>query len=419
VTTYEQRRLKYAATINDDALGEDTPLDYNLRYVDIGNVDSSGAIGEIVAYTFENAPSRARRIVRHGDVIVSTVRTYLQAIAPIDNPPPDLVVSTGFAVLRPRPPELDPAFCKYAVREPRFLWEVVARSVGVSYPAINASDLGDIRVHLPSLETQRRIADYLDRETTRIDVLIAAKQRLLDLLAGKRQAFITQSITRGLNPAAPLRDSGLPWLGKIPAHWELKPLRYVTHTLGGGTPDKGNAGYWQGDIPWISPKDMKRPIIEDSEDHISNNAAKESGLPLIPIKSVLIVVRGMILAHSFPVALTMRKVTINQDMRALVCRYPLLPEYLSLYFQGVKQWIVTNADESAHGTKKIESEFLGQLKIALPPIQEQFTTLDVVLKRTAKIDSFFGAMSNSLSLLRERRSALIGAAVTGQLPMED
>ncbi|GIX39126.1 MAG: hypothetical protein KatS3mg128_0175 [Silanimonas sp.] len=96
-----ERRLKYAATINDEALSESTDADFELAYIDIGNVDSQGRVHDIVNYRFEDAPSRARRIVRNGDVIISTVRTYLQAIAPIENPPDNLIVSTGFAVVRP------------------------------------------------------------------------------------------------------------------------------------------------------------------------------------------------------------------------------------------------------------------------------------------------------------------------------
>ncbi len=152
----EQRRLKYAATINDESLPEATEPDYELQYIDIGNVDSYGTVHDVVAFKFEEAPSRARRITRHGDVIVSTVRTYLQAIAPIENPPENLIVSTGFAVVRPKGSLFDARFCKYAVREKHFLWEVESRSTGVSYPAINASDLADIRINLPDIETAGR-----------------------------------------------------------------------------------------------------------------------------------------------------------------------------------------------------------------------------------------------------------------------
>ena len=135
-----RRRLKYAATINDEALGEDTKDEDEIRYVDISNVDSSGNLDQIAVLRFGEAPSRARRKVRDGDVIISTVRTYLQAIASIVHPPDNMVVSTGFAVVRPRRTVFDAGFCKYALRESSFLAKVEMRSVGVSYPAINASE---------------------------------------------------------------------------------------------------------------------------------------------------------------------------------------------------------------------------------------------------------------------------------------
>ena len=167
---YRRRRLKYVATINDEALSESTDADFELTYIDIGNVDSQGRVSGIATYRFEDAPSRARRIVRDGDVIISTVRTYLQAIAPVEDPPENLVVSTGFAVVRPSR-VLNGRFCKYAFRANRFLWEVERRSTGVSYPAINASDLGDIRITLPNVETQRLIDNYGYNDESATDVL--------------------------------------------------------------------------------------------------------------------------------------------------------------------------------------------------------------------------------------------------------
>lgn len=203
------RRLKYAASINDQALPETTDLDFELAYIDISNVDSQGKIHDIASYRFEAAPSRARRVVQHGDVIISTVRTYLQAIAAIENPAENLIVSTGFAVVRPGP-DLVPEYCKYALRETRFLWEVKVRSTGVSYPAINASDLGDIPIHLPTLDSQRIIAAYLDKETARIDQIInrvgatsvgdAPDGSLLALLAERRSALISAAVAGQISP---------------------------------------------------------------------------------------------------------------------------------------------------------------------------------------------------------------------------
>lgn len=167
---------------------------------------------------FEKAPSRARRVVRDGDVIISTVRTYLEAIAAIDNPPENLIVSTGFAVIRPNP-YLHKGYAAYCLRANGFIKEVVARSVGVSYPAINASDLVNIKVPEPTYEEQEKIAGFLDHETAKIDTLIDKQQQLIQLLKEKRQAVISHAVTKGLNPNAPMRDSGVEWLGGLP----LKP----------------------------------------------------------------------------------------------------------------------------------------------------------------------------------------------------
>jgi type I restriction enzyme S subunit len=416
--TSAQKRLKYVATINDEALAEDTDADFEMQYVDISNVDSSGAIRDLATYRFKDAPSRARRRVRDGDVIISTVRTYLQAIAQIRQPPANLVVSTGFAVVRPGPDSFDAQYCKYALREPEFLAEVECRSVGVSYPAINASDLASIPVHIHEVNQQRAIANYLDRETARLDALVAAKERVLGLLAEKRRALITRAVTRGLDPRAPLRDSGIPWLGEIPAHWDVIALRFLVDIFGGATPNTGRPELWDGDIPWVSPKDMKREEIADAEDHVSPEALEGSALRLIDPVVVLIVVRGMILAHSFPTATTTRQVTINQDMKALRCRTALDPHYLRRFFSGLEPHLVSLVDSSAHGTRKLETEALGRFEVCIPPMAEQRAIVEYIADSTARLDRLRAATARTVALLKERRAALIAAAVTGQIDVE-
>jgi len=189
------KKLKYLATINDEALPETTDPEYEISYIDIGNVRSNGLVEPPTTYRFADAPSRARRLVKNGDVIISTVRTYLQAIASIENPPENLIVSTGFAVVRANPENLNVNFCKYVLRESSFLSELEKRSVGVSYPAINSSDLGDIVLKIPPISTQRRVADYLDRETVRIDKLIETAELSIVLLKERRVAVISAAVT--------------------------------------------------------------------------------------------------------------------------------------------------------------------------------------------------------------------------------
>lgn len=191
---WEAKRLKYIASINDEALGENTKPDYELLYVDISSIDSAKGIINIEPMLFEKAPSRARRIVREGDVIVSTVRTYLRAIAPITNAAPNLIVSTGFAVVRPKL-GFNSAYAAYALRATYFVDSVVSRSVGVSYPAINASEIGTLAVAHPPHSEQKAIAFFLDRETEKIDFLIEKIKLSIEKLREYRTALISAAVT--------------------------------------------------------------------------------------------------------------------------------------------------------------------------------------------------------------------------------
>ena len=178
--------LLYLANLNTAVLPEDTDSNFRFRYVDISQVSSAGEVAipeEDVA--FGEAPSRARRLAASGDTLVSTVRTYLRAIAPVPPSADPLVFSTGFAVLSPRE---DPRFLSYACRSDEFVEEVVSRSVGVSYPAIAPGDLMDIGLPAPEESEQRRIADFLDDRVARIDQIIAARRSQIELLMNASRA---------------------------------------------------------------------------------------------------------------------------------------------------------------------------------------------------------------------------------------
>ena len=192
---WEVRRLKYLVSINDDVLPESTDSDYTIQYVDIGNVDHRRGVHSLESTTFGAAPSRARRVVRHGDTIVSTVRTYLRAIASIRNPASNMIVSTGFAVLRPRSALFFSGFAYHILNAFGFVEEVVARSVGANYPAISANQIGSIPVATPPLLEQRATARYLDRETAKIDRVAELARREVELLREYRTRLISDVVT--------------------------------------------------------------------------------------------------------------------------------------------------------------------------------------------------------------------------------
>ena len=283
----------------------------------------------------------------------------------------------------------------------------------------------DFRVPLPPIDEQQGIGRFLDAQTARIDQLLAKKRDLIETLKEKRSALISRAIIVGLPTKAvttaelhlkpDLKDSGTALVREIPQTWNAVPLSHLVRMRGGATPDKGKPEYWDGEIPWVSPKDMKVASIDETEDHISEEGLQKSALSVIPIKSVLIVVRGMILAHSFPVAISERELTINQDMKALVCGKRVRPEFLYWALCGFSKALVALADESAHGTKKIESTTLARFPIFVPPINEQQAIADYLDSETRRLDNLAAKVESAITRLLEYRQALITSAVTGKI----
>lgn len=203
-----------------------------------------------------------------------------------------------------------------------------------------------------------------------------------------------------------------PWFGALPPEWRSAPLRYLVTFSGGGTPDKGKPEYWNGTIPWVSPKDMKQDAIGDSEDHITEAALDGTVVQLLPPQAVLIVVRGMILARTLPVAVTTDAVTINQDIKALRCGPSLLPRFLQAVLQGQSHWLLAQADQSAHGTKKLETDVLRQFETPCPSLTTQQQVVSYLERETGRIDALIAAKEHQLDLLAEKRHAVISEAVT-------
>ena len=191
-------RLKYVIKLNPENLSEATDPELQIRYVDIGSVGRGRLVSEPDEMTFAEAPSRARRVVRNGDVIVSTVRTYLRAVWAVPNGYNGVVVSTGFAVLRPRE-SIDPTFLSLYCRSSAFIEQVVGRSVGVSYPGINAEDVVALPVPLPDVAYQQ---DVVTSVVKRLDDSSRARALLnqqIDLLRMRRDSLVTSAVTGELD----------------------------------------------------------------------------------------------------------------------------------------------------------------------------------------------------------------------------
>jgi type I restriction enzyme, S subunit len=284
---------------------------------------------------------------------------------------------------------------------------------------LDFKELRKLNVLVPPPDEQESIVRFLDPRVARVDLLIRKKQRLIDLLQEKRTALISLAVTKGLDRSARLRDLGVGWLPECPAHWKVEKARYVGKLTGGATPSREVLDYWDGPIPWVTPKDMKRSLIDGSEETVTDRALKETRLPLIPADAVLFVVRGMILVHSFPVALTTVPVTVNQDMKALRVAKGIVPEFVCYFFSGMGSVIVsTLVDTAAHGTKALRMDSWLSFKFGLPPEHEQLEIVRVLNQRTRQIDGLIARAREGIRRLTEYRIALVFAAVTGKCDVQ-
>jgi type I restriction enzyme S subunit len=361
------------------------------------------------------------QLVEPNDLVMNKMKTWQGSIAISEH---EGIVSPAYFVYQPEPKMFDLAFPKYIhylLRNPMYIAQYLRQSKGIRVNQwdLDPNEFQRIELLLPDKDEQIKIFQFLDHETAKIDTLIDKQQQLITLLKEKRQAVISHAVTKGLNPRAPMRDSGVEWLGEVPAHWTDSEIRYITRQMGGGTPSKERTDYWNGSIPWVSPKDMKIDYIDDAQDKITTQAVQESSTKLIPVGSVLIVVRGMILVHSVPVALTQSEVTINQDMKALIPTRGIDGEFLLFFMKGLRDFILDLVEESAHGTKCLRSEVFERMKITMPALEEQIGIVAQLKERVGIVDSLIEKAQCGIELLNERRTALISAAVTGKIDVRN
>lgn len=413
---WDSKSLKYLCTYNDEVLPETMFKEAEIQYIDIGSVSAVDGISHIETMIFKDAPSRARRIVKDGDVIVSTVRTYLEAIAPIDNPPENLIVSTGFAVIRPNQ-YLYKGFAAYCLRAKGFIKEVVARSVGVSYPAINSSEL--VNITIPSIEfsEQIRIANFLDHETAKIDTLIAKQEKLIELLKEKRQAVISHAVTKGLNPNVPMKDSGVEWLGEVPEHWIVSKFGYISQVVRGGSPrPAGDPALFNGDYsPWVTVAE----ITKDDELYLTST---ETFLTKKGSEQCRVFQSGTLLLSNSGATLGVPKIlSINANANDGVVGFEDLKidiEYAYFYLSVLTNDLRERVKQGS-GQPNLNTDIVKAISITIPPENEMREIVADIKKKIDHFSKLMASAENAIQLMQERRTALISAAVTGKIDVRN
>jgi type I restriction enzyme S subunit len=299
--------------------------------------------------------------------------------------------------------------------------QILTHQTGGAQAGINDSNVKNFYLLLPPLSEQTQIARFLDNQTRIIDEIIKRKEKQIELLKEKRQSINSELVTKGLNPNARMKESGIEWLGEIPEEWGVSKLKYIIlKMIGGGTPSTANDMFWNGSIPWISSKDMKSDYILDSIDKISELALENSSTSLISENNLLVVVRSGILRHTFPVSINSVPVAINQDLKAICVNSNMITvNYLFWFFKGLEQAILTYCMKVGATVESIDIERFISFPVLIPKLEEQYLIVDFIENKKMLINSCIDSVIKVIERLKEYRQSLISEAVTGKIDVRD
>ncbi|WP_296240580.1 MULTISPECIES: restriction endonuclease subunit S [unclassified Psychrobacter] len=311
--------------------------------------------------------------------------------------------------------EFDIRFIRYWLLSDELRRQLKAKGLGTVQANMSNDDLYGAYFLCPSLNERVKIVNFLDHETAQIDTLINKQQTLIQLLKEKRQAVISHAVTKGLNPDAPMKDSGVEWLGEVPEHWDIVKLKWKASTTSGGTPttSKYEDYYEDGDIPWIRTTDLNNDKLNETPIMITPKAVRDSACSLLPKDSVLIAMyggAGSIGKHS----LLNFESTINQAVCGVLPSEAFVPDYLHRFYEFYRPfWMI-----GAAGTRKdpnIGQDNIKEARVPIPPLSEQHQIADYLDKMQSHFDALTESAEKGIQLMQERRTALISAAVTGKI----
>jgi len=390
---WSESQIDAVADINPDSLRSNTSADYRLKYIDVATVDGPSTMLEPRSMNFGDAPSRARKRVKRGDILVSTVRPYLRSFCQVLSSEPDLVASTAFAVLRPKPP-VDGDFLYQHVLWERFVEHLTPRMKGSNYPAVTAGDVGAYPFLLPPLHEQRRIAEILSS----VDDAIAATRVVIEQTRKVKQGVLERLLTKGIGHTRFKQTE----VGEIPEGWEIKPVEdlcVLSNGNGFRPPDWSDTGL---------------PIIRIQNLNGGENFNYFNGKPLdkwlIHPGDLLFAWAGVRGVSFGPTVWPGPLGVLNQHIFKISCR----ENVDKLWLFHTMKLITSRIEAKAHGFKDSllhvqKKEITGQL-VAVPPFSEQVK----ISVRATEVQAAEDAHVSSLKGLLSVKSALMSDLLTGR-----
>ena len=278
---------------------------------------------------------------------------------------------------------------------------------------MNLTTMAARKISLPPIKEQRVIAAFLDRETAKVDALVVKKERLIELLQEKRTALITRAVTKGLDPDIPMKDSGVEWLGKIPAHWNAKGVTQTSKVLRGRFMHRprNDPELYGGKYPFIQTGDVTRARKEIRNYHQTLNARGLAVSKLFPPRTLVMTIA----ANIGDVAVLDFAACFPDSIVGFFPQSGVERDFLFYVFVAMKPKLIYEAPINTQGNLNIERIGSKENKIPVPGQLEQRAIADYLDRETAKIDALVAKVREAIERLKELRTALISAAVTGKI----
>ncbi|HHG3202123.1 TPA: restriction endonuclease subunit S [Vibrio parahaemolyticus] len=303
---------------------------------------------------------------------------------------------------------------------PSYKYQFDAIATGSTFEAVSAEEVGNLNLALPPILEQTQIANFLEHETAKIDTLIEKQEQLIKLLKEKRQAVISHAVTKGLNPQAPMKDSGVEWCDYIPEHWRIGKLGFFARVGNGATPSRENQSFWNGGtVGWLNSSKVNDVIITEAEQFITPLALAQTSVQPVKANDLVIAITGEGQTRG-RVAICQLEATINQHLASIrIYDDCLHHEFLFLWLSANYERIRFESTGAGSTKGAITCGDIKSYPIVIAPLSEQTEIINHIKLQNQHFSNLIAKAENQVQLLKERRTALISAAVTGKIDVRN
>jgi len=378
--------------VDPENLSASTDPNFSFNYISLEQVDFGNLIGTS-REVFRTAPSRARRVVRHDDVLMSTVRPNLKAHLHFRSQVSDAICSTGFAVLRAKPDAVDPAYIFAHLFASPLNKQIEKTLAGSNYPAINSRDVRELKIPCPpTLREQGIIAQALSD----VDALLATLDQVISKKRDLKQAVMQQLLT------------GKTRLPGFSGPWDVKQIGEFTDCTAGGTPSTLNSAYWDGEIPWMSSGELHLKRVQDVEGRITKLGLNNSSTKIIPSRCVLVGLAGQGKTRG-TVAINLIELCTNQSIAAVFPNESFNSEYL-FHNLDARYDELRELSTGDGGRGGLNLKIIKSIDIPFPSLEEQ----DAIASALSYLDAELAALEARRDKTRNIKQAMMQELLTGK-----